>query len=86
MSLYHYTCLKYSYCKFQEYGVHSAKYYKVDIIYFQSKFEAEIIKLIYKNYWLDTLSSNILLVNNDYYTQTVDDMSKKVKNFSLLYD
>ena len=55
----------------------------MDIIYFQSKFETEIIKLIYKNYWLDTLSSNVLLVNNDYYSQTVDDMSKKVKNYGL---
>jgi hypothetical protein len=55
----------------------------MEINYFQSKFESEIVKLIYKNYWLDTLSSNILLTNNTYYNKQIADMSAKIKNFNL---
>jgi len=67
----------------EEFGIHANRYYKLEINYFQSKFESEIIKLIYKNYWIDTLSSNILLLNSPYTFQTVEDMSFKIKNYSL---
>jgi COP9 signalosome complex subunit 5 len=69
--------------KAEDFGIHASKYYKLEHNYFQSKFEAQIVKLIYKNYWLDTLSSNFLLTNDEYYTKQVEDMSAKIKNYQL---
>ena len=47
----------------EEFGVHQSKYYRIPHYFFQSKFESNIVKLIYKNYWVDSLCSNALLVN-----------------------
>lgn len=69
--------------KAEDFGIHASKYYKLEHNYFQSKFEAQIVKLIYKNYWIDTLSSNFLLTNDEYYTKQVEDMSAKIKNYQL---
>ena len=43
-----------------EFGIHQSRYYRMQHNYFQSKYESKIVKLIYKNYWVDTLSSNAL--------------------------
>ncbi len=51
--------------------------------FFQSKFEEKIIKLIYKNYSLDTLGSNILLTNDIYHSELLQDLTAKVKNYQL---
>jgi uncharacterized protein (DUF2249 family) len=51
--------------------------------FFQSKFEEKIIKLIYKNYSLDTLGSNILLINDHYHSELIQDLTSKVKNYQL---
>lgn len=69
--------------KSEDYGVHANKYYRLEHSYFQSNFDAQIIKLIYKNYWVDTLSANKLLTNEDFYGSQVEDMSQKVKNFAI---
>ncbi len=61
------------------------EYYKLDHGFFQTKFESQIIKLIYKNYWVDTLSANAILVNENYYIQQIDDMSKKISHFNVRY-
>ena len=39
--------------------------------------------MIYKNYWLDTLSVNTILTNDEYFTSQVEDMSAKIKSFNL---
>ncbi len=51
--------------------------------FFQSKFEEKIIKLIYKNYSLDTLGSNILLTNDHYHSELLQDLTAKIKNYQL---
>lgn len=51
--------------------------------FFQSKFEERIINLIYKNYSLDTLGSNILLTNDHYHSELLQDLTAKVKNYQL---
>ena len=56
----------------EEFGVHQRKYYRMPHYFFQSKFENNIVKLIYKNYWVDSLCSNALLVNEDFCQEKVD--------------
>lgn len=69
--------------KAQEFGYHANKYYKLDHQFFESKFESHIIKLLYKNYWTETLSSNVLQLNNNYTKSLVEDMASKIGGFEL---
>lgn len=66
-----------------EFGIHQSKYYRIPHSFFQSSFDSQIVKLIYKNYWVDTLSSNALLVNDDFYNEQVDDVTAKTKVYNL---
>ena len=67
----------------EEFGVHQTKYYRLPHHFFQSNFESNVVKLIYKNYWVDTLCSNALLVNDDFFKETVDDMKAKMKAYDV---
>ena len=67
----------------EEFGVHQNKYYRMPHYFFQSKFENNIVKLIYKNYWVDSLCSNALLVNEDFYQEKVEDVSAKLQNYNI---
>ena len=67
----------------EEFGVHQSKYYRIPHYFFQSKFESNIVKLIYKNYWVDSLCSNALLVNEDFYQEKIEDVSAKLHNYNI---
>ena len=67
----------------EEFGVHQNKYYRMPHYFFQSKFESNIVKLIYKNYWVESLCSNALLVNEDFYKEKVDDVSSKLNAYNV---
>ena len=66
-----------------EFGIHQSKYYRLPHHFFHSNFESNVIKLIYKNYWVDTLCSNALLVNEDFFKETVEDMKAKMKAYDV---
>lgn len=66
-----------------EFGVHQSKYYRMPHTFFNSSFENQIIKLIYKKYWVETLCSNALLVNDEFYKESVDDLAAKMKVYNL---
>jgi COP9 signalosome complex subunit 5 len=67
----------------EEFGVHKNKYYRMPHYFFQSKFENNIIKLIYKNYWVYSLCSKSLLINEDFYQEKVEDVSAKLQNYNI---
>ena len=69
--------------KSQEFGYHANKYYKLEHQFFKSKFESDVIKLLYKNYWTETLSSNVVELNNEYMKSLIEDMSIKIGGFDL---
>jgi COP9 signalosome complex subunit 5 len=66
-----------------EFGIHQSKYYRMPHYFFQSKYESNIVRLMYKNYWVDTLSSNALLVNDDFYKETIEDLTAKMKAYNV---
>lgn len=69
--------------KVEDFGVHASKYYKLEHSYFQTKFESQIARLIYKNYWVETLSNNSIISNNTYYMNQVEDMTAKIKSYNI---
>ena len=38
---------------------------------------------MYKQYWIDTLCSNACLLNHEYFKETVDDMTAKMKVYNI---
>jgi COP9 signalosome complex subunit 5 len=66
-----------------EFGVHQNKYYRLPHSFFHSQYEDSIIKLMYKQYWIDTLCSNACLLNHEYFKETVDDMTAKMKVYNI---
>ena len=67
----------------EEFGVHQNRYYRMPHFFFQSKFESSMIKLMYKNYWVESLCANALLVNEDFYKEKVEDVSCKLKAYNV---
>ena len=67
----------------EEFGVHQSKYYRLTHSFFHSKYEDSIIKLMYKNYWVDTLCSNAMLINDDFFKEIVTDMTAKMKVYNI---
>ena len=49
--------------KFEDFGLHAHKYYKVPHSFFKSKLDNEIIERLWNDYWIATLSSSPLISN-----------------------
>lgn len=67
----------------EEFGIHQSKYYRIPHEFFQSNFESQIIKLIYKNYWMETLCANALLVNDEFYKEKLNDVKSNLEAYNL---
>ena len=57
--------------KFEEFGLHAHKYYKVEHSYFKSSLDVELLERIWLEYWQHTLSSSPLLSNQDTICKTL---------------
>jgi hypothetical protein len=51
--------------------------------FFSSKFEEKIINLMYKNYWIDSLTSNFILGNNDNYNEKITKLAENLNEYNL---
>ena len=69
--------------KAEEFGVHQKKYYRMPHEFFQSKFEGEMIKMMYKDYWVDSLYANALLTNDEFFRENIDDLQSKMKAYNI---
>ena len=49
--------------KFQDFGLHAHKYYKVEHSFFKTGMDTELLDRLWNEYWLHTLSSSPLLTN-----------------------
>jgi len=49
--------------KLKDFGVHFKRYYTLDVSFFKSKLDDEIIQVLWNKYWMSTLSSSNLLLN-----------------------
>ena len=65
--------------KFDEFGLHAHKYYKVEHSFYKSSMNTELLERIWLEYWQHTLSSSPLLSNQDQITKTLVNMVTKIK-------
>eukprot|EP01097_Dermamoeba_algensis_P010457 TRINITY_DN777_c0_g1_i2.p1 TRINITY_DN777_c0_g1~~TRINITY_DN777_c0_g1_i2.p1 ORF type:complete len:268 (-),score=46.16 TRINITY_DN777_c0_g1_i2:308-1111(-) len=64
--------------KIEDFGVHSKKYYTLDVTYFKSSLDSYLLNLLWDKYWINTLSSSPLITNRDYAFGQMNDLAEKL--------
>jgi len=65
--------------KIEDFGVHANQYYKLEVSYFKSSLDEQLLTLLWNKYWVNTLASNPLLSNRDYFAAAIGDVSEKLE-------
>jgi len=65
--------------KIEDFGVHCKQYYPLEVSYFKSSLDTNLLGLLWNKYWVNTLSSNALLTNRDYTAGQISDLSEKLE-------
>jgi len=70
--------------KFQEFGLHAHKYYKVEHSFFKTEADTDLLDRLFNEYWLHTLSSSPLLSNQGTICQTLVNVVQKLKAINFV--
>ncbi|KAI8812795.1 JAB1/Mov34/MPN/PAD-1 ubiquitin protease-domain-containing protein [Cladochytrium replicatum] len=65
--------------KIEDFGVHSKKYYQLEVSYFKSTLDTNLLELLWHKYWVNTLSSSPLITNREYNARQMMDLAEKVE-------
>ncbi|KAJ3125697.1 proteasome regulatory particle subunit RPN11 [Nowakowskiella sp. JEL0407] len=65
--------------KIEDFGVHSKKYYQLEVSYFKSKLDAHLLELLWHKYWVNTLSSSPLVTNREHNARQILDLAEKIE-------
>jgi len=65
--------------KIEDFGVHCKQYYPLEVSYFKSSLDSQLLGLLWNKYWVNTLSQNPLLTNRDYTAGQISDLSEKLE-------
>lgn len=65
--------------KIEDFGVHANQYYPLDISYFKSSLDADLLGLLWNKYWVNTLSSSPLVGNRAFVAGQVSDLAEKLE-------
>ena len=69
--------------KFQDFGLHAHKYYKVEHSFFKTGMDTELLDRLWNEYWLHTLSHSPLLTNQATICQTLVNVVQKLKSINF---
>lgn len=64
--------------KIKDFGVHANRYYPLEVSYFKSVLDSNLLELLWSKYWVNTLSSNPLSATKGYMTTSLLDLSSKI--------
>merc|ERR1719351_261806 len=67
--------------KIEDYGVHCKQYYPLEITYFKSALDKNLLDSLWNHYWVNTLSSSSLLTNAEYTTGQIYDLADKLETW-----
>jgi COP9 signalosome complex subunit 5 len=65
--------------KVKDFGAHADRYYSLDVSYFKSSLDTQLLSSLWNKYWVSTLSSNPLLATRDYGTKQIKDIAEKIE-------
>jgi COP9 signalosome complex subunit 5 len=66
--------------KMEDFGVHADKYYQLDVSYFKSGLDERLLETLWGKYWAYTLSQSPLLINHEYVSEQVEDLTEKTSS------
>ncbi|KAI6006444.1 JAB1/Mov34/MPN/PAD-1 ubiquitin protease-domain-containing protein [Pisolithus marmoratus] len=64
--------------KIEDFGVHANQYYPLDVEVFKSSLDNELLGLLWKKYWVNTLSQSPLISNRAYAVSQIADLHEKL--------
>ncbi|KAJ3093217.1 COP9 signalosome complex subunit 5 [Quaeritorhiza haematococci] len=65
--------------KIEDFGVHCKQYYQLEISYFKSSLDTQLLELLWNKYWVNTLSSSPLITNREYNAGQINDLAEKIE-------
>ncbi len=66
--------------KIEDFGVHCKRYYSLEVSYFKSTLEKQILNLLWNKYWVNALSSSSILAQSNHLTDMTKDLAEKVES------
>jgi len=67
--------------KIEDFGVHCKSYYSMNVSYFKSPLDKQLLDRLWNHYWVNTLSSSSLLTNAEYTTGQINDLADKLETW-----
>jgi COP9 signalosome complex subunit 5 len=65
--------------KIEDFGVHCKRYYPLEVSYFKSSLDTNLLDLLWNKYWVNTLSQNPVVTNRDYTAGQISDLAEKLE-------
>ena len=65
--------------KIEDFGIHCKKYYPLNVSYFKSSLDSKLLDQLWNKYWVNTLTTNPLVANEEYSSIQIADMSEKLE-------
>ena len=65
--------------KIEDFGIHCKRYYPLNVSYFKSSLDSKLLDQLWNKYWVNTLTTNPLVANEEYSAIQVSDLSDKLE-------
>ena len=67
--------------KMEDFGAYSQRYYQLEVSYFKSSLDANLMDVLWNTYWVDTLSNTPMLSGNarDFVSGQIRDLADKIE-------
>jgi COP9 signalosome complex subunit 5 len=66
--------------KIEDFGVHANQYYSLDISFFKSSLDSQMLNVLWNKYWVNTLSSSPLQTNRNFIAGQISDLAGKMEH------
>ena len=64
--------------KADDFGAHSQEYYSLDVSFFKSSLDAQLLEILWDKHWVDTLAATRLREDGQYASRSVSDLAAKL--------
>lgn len=68
--------------KIDDFGVHSHRYYPLEVSYFKSSLDQQLMERLWRKHWINTLSQSPLITNDEFTALKVQELAGKVDLFN----
>ena len=69
--------------KIEDFGVHCKRYYSLEVSYFKSSLEKNIVNMLWNKYWVNALSSASTTAQSNHLADLTRDLAAKVENAAI---